>query len=308
MSIHFKLNRNATSITIKKHIYTDNMKKVETIGQPIDFTSKEIVLPNELTTKEQQKATNWITNQKKLIEDAFKANARIGLFGGTPVISESGKFNGKFKDLPRWNPHAPSYSFLGCIKDARRLSIKSDTIDSFEFEEIIKAGQLPAVSKSIIGAYCHMLIENPDEFANKAIAQEEIEQLVEANLLLSRFIALSKIKQKEIRANVDKRIDDYFNELLDTREGYLIGKKLKVSTLLTQRDRAETIDMNDATLGEIQFTDNERVTINNIMETETVKSTGEKYRELLGKPETLIEKLKKRMLLAEGDRKALSRS
>lgn len=307
MSIHFKLNRNATSITIKKHIY-NNMKKVETIGQPIDFTSKEIVLPNELTAKEQQKATNWITNQKKLIEEAYKSNARNGLFGGTPVVSESGKFNGKFKDLSGWNPHAPSYSFLGCIKDARQLSIKADTIDSIEFEEIIKAGQLPAVSKSIIGAYCHMLIENPDEFANKAIAQEEIEQLVEANLLLSRFIALSKIKQKEIRANVDKRIDDYFNKLLDTREGYLIGKKLKVSTLLTQRDRAETIDMNDATLGEIQFTDNERVTINDTMETETVKSTGEKYRELLGKPETLIEKLKKRILLAEGDRKALSRS
>lgn len=284
------------------------MKKVETIGQPIDFTSKEIVLPNELTAKEQQKATNWITNQKKLIEEAYKSNARNGLFGGTPVVSESGKFNGKFKDLSGWNPHAPSYSFLGCIKDARRLSIKSDTTDSIEFEKIIKAGQLPAVSKSIIGAYCHMLIENPDEFANKAIAQEEIEQLVEANLLLSRFIALSKIKQKEIRANVDKRIDDYFNKLLDTREGYLIGKKLKVSTLLTQRDRAETIDMNDATLGEIQFTDNERVTINDTMETETVKSTGEKYRELLGKPETLIEKLKKRILLAEGDRKALSRS
>lgn len=304
MSIHFKLNRNATSITIKRHIYTDNMKKVETIGQPIDFTSKEIVLPSELTAKEQQKATDWITNQKKLIEDTFKANARIGLFGGTPVISESGKFNGKFKDLPGWNPHAPSYSFLGCIKDARRLSIKSDTIDSIEFEEIIKAGQLPAVSKSIIGAYCHMLIENPDEFANKAIAQKEIEQLVEANLLLSRFIALSKIKQKEIRANVDERIDDYFNKLLDTREGYLIGKKLKVSTLLTQRSRPKAIDMNDATHVEVQFTDDERITINDKMETETVKTTGEKYRELLGKPETLIDKLKKRMLLAEGGSKA----
>ena len=66
--------------------------------------------------------------------------------------------------------------------------------------------------------------------------------------------------------------------------------------------------MNVATHVEVHFTDNERATINDKLETETVKTTGEKYRELLDKPETLIDKLKRRMLIAEGDRNALTRS
>lgn len=307
MSIHFKLNRGALKVTISRHSYVDNKKKVEPLGEAIDFTSAELNLPDSLTDDEKQKAINWITNQKKLIEDAFRANARNGLFGGTPVVSESGKFNGKFRGLPGFNPHAPAYSFLGCIKDARKLSIKADTTDSIEFEKIIKAGQLPAIAKSIIGAYCHKLILDTEEFAHKAITQEEVEQLVEANLLLSKFIALSKIKQKDIRANVDERIDDYFDELLETPEGYLIGKKLKVSTLLAQRERPEIIDMSDATHVEIPLTDEERAIIDKNVETETVKTAGEKYRELIGRPDGVRQHLKRELLKAQANRNYLSR-
>jgi hypothetical protein len=237
MSIHFKLNRDATTITISRHSYVNKKGKTEKLIT-LDFNEDLVVIPDAiLDLEEYEKAINWINNQRQQIEDAYRSYARMGYVGGTPAIAETGKHNAKYKHLPLYNGLAPAYSFLGCIKGARKLPVKTESI---EFNEIIDSKGLPDISKNIIAAYLGKLISNPDQLAHKNYERSDIEQLVEANLLLSRFITLTKVKQARVKkSGVLEKVDQYFNELLKTDEGYLIGKKLKVKTLLNQKSALE---------------------------------------------------------------------
>jgi hypothetical protein len=237
MSIHFKLNRDATTISISRHYYELNKRKTTTLAT-LDFTTDQINIPNSLTEIEQKKTRVWIKDQQKLIEKTYKMYSRLGYVGGTPVVSESGKYNSQFKDHPGCKLEAPAYSFLGCIKGARKLSLKVDAPNTIEMEEIIDNNELATVSKSIIGAYCHKLISNNEKAVHKIYSNGEVEQLIEANLLLSKFITASKIKQARVRANgTEERVDQYFNKLFETDEGYLIGKRLKINSLLLQKNK-----------------------------------------------------------------------
>jgi hypothetical protein len=245
MSIHFKLNRDATTISISRHYYELNKRKTTTLAT-LDFTTDQIDIPNSLTEIEQKITRVWIKDQQKLIEKAYKMYSRLGYVGGTPVVSESGKYNSQFKDHPSCKLEAPAYSFLGCIKGARKLSLKVDAPSSIEMEEIIDNNQLATVAKSIIGAYCHKLISHPDLFADKIYSSDAVEQLIEANLLLSKFISAAKIKQGKVRSGgIDDRVERYFKELMATDEGYLIGKRLKISTLLNQKNNPKNNEDKD---------------------------------------------------------------
>ncbi|NQZ88493.1 MAG: hypothetical protein HRT54_13050 [Colwellia sp.] len=237
MNIHFKLNRDATTVTISRHFNSDNKRQATKLAV-LDFTSDTISLPNSLSEQEKIKTHIWLKNQKALIEKAYKKYSRLGYVGGTPIVSGSGKYNFQFKDLQGCNLEAAAYSFLGCIKDARKLSLKVDAPSSIEMEEMIDNNELATVSKSIISAYCHKLISNHEKVVHKIYSNGEVEQLIEANLLLSKFITASKIKQAKVRGNgIEERVDQYFNELFETDEGYLIGKRLKVSSLLKQKNK-----------------------------------------------------------------------
>ena len=260
MSIHFKLNRDATIVTISRHYYVDNQRRTTKLGT-LDFTSDHINLSNTLTKDEQEKAIFWINKQKQLIEKAYTRYSRLGLVGGTPVVAESGKYNFQFKDLPGCNLESPAYSFLGCIKGARKLSLDINAPDTIEMEEIINNKELTTVAKSIIGAFCKKLISTPELFAHKIYASDDIEQLIEANLLISKFITASKIKQARVRANgIEERVDQYFKKLMATDEGYLIGKRLKVSTLLKQKNNPQEQEPNSPKL--IPVTQDERAELN----------------------------------------------
>jgi len=78
--------------------------------------------------------------------------------------------------------------------------------------------------------------------------------------LISKFIAASRIKQSHVRAGgVEDRVDQYFKELIESDEGYLVGKKLKVSTLLKQKNTPiKIIDNSDRAI-----TSEERERLNN---------------------------------------------
>ena len=237
MSIHFKLNRDATTVTISRHVYIEKKGKTTKLVT-LNFNEDLIVIPDHLLSiEEHEKSISWVENQKQQIENAYRSYARMGYVGGTPAISETGKHNAQYKHLPLYNGLAPAYSFLGCIKGARKLPVKTDSI---EFNEIIDNKTLPDLSKNIIAAYLSKLISNPDQFVHKNYGNGNIVQLVEANLLLSKFITLAKVKQSKVRnSGVEERVDQYFDELLKTDEGYLIGKKLKVQTLLNQKHALE---------------------------------------------------------------------
>lgn len=260
MSIHFKLNRGATIVTISRHYYVDNQRRTTKLGT-LDFTSNHINLSNSLTKDEQEKAILWINKQKQLIEKAYTRYSRLGLVGGTPVVAESGKYNSQFKGLPGCNLESPAYSFLGCIKGARKLSLEVNAPSSIEMKEIIDNNELATLSQSIISAYCHKLALNHEQFAHKIYSNNEVEQLIEANLLISKFITASKIKQAIVRANgIEERVDQYFKELIATDEGYLIGKRLKVSTLLKQKNNPQKRDPNSPKF--IPLTQYERAELN----------------------------------------------
>ncbi|APD85407.1 hypothetical protein BM527_04525 [Alteromonas sp. Mex14] len=239
MSTSYKLNRNATKISIHRYEYVGGKKTVTKLCT-LDFNTEHFEFPDSLSQLEQARALAWIDNQKSLIAEAYRVYAREGYVGGVPVVSESGKYNKKFKNEIGCNLNAPAYSFLGCLKGARKISMKANSANSIEFKKIIDDKQLPAISKCIISTLCQKLIADPEQMAHKALSDADIAQVVESNLLISKFITKMKINQAQVREDgVEKRVDDFFDELLNTPEGYLIGKRLKVGTLLTQRERPE---------------------------------------------------------------------
>lgn len=224
MSIHFRLNSDATILHVERRSAVNNKNHFEPVAR---FNLYESIYCKTLSLEEHKQAIIFAKQQREEIRQAYSNYMNNQMFGGTPVVSRGEKYNKQFRELPGFRVGVPSGQFLGCIQGARQLNLMyPSSSDGSEIKKQFDQNTITNIGKEIINLLCQSMNRTPHLTTLEAITPAQQEQLVELKELLSKFIATIGIKQKEFRNyGVDVRVNDFIESLRENPLASGIGRQ-----------------------------------------------------------------------------------
>ncbi|GAA3954522.1 hypothetical protein [Allohahella marinimesophila] len=228
----------------RKIYRTDNNKLAEIdLSADIDAQLDTVVLScgGQISKSKVKTFSSWARSQVELIEKAYLHNAKLGLFGGVPVIRTGKRDDDKYSSESCYVASSKIGEFSGVIKDAKRIELPDSTesapsnLDS-EIDAMIAAGRLDELCDPIIQGLLRRMNSSHGK-VHEIFSDEQTHKLYVAERQLYYFVTrgLSR-KNSDLQVSTKHAAEEKFKNLKQTRAGYCL---CKVKAILTLKLEAE---------------------------------------------------------------------
>ncbi|GAA3954288.1 hypothetical protein [Allohahella marinimesophila] len=223
----------------RKIYRTDNNKLAEVdLSADIDAQLEAVILccGGQISKSKVKTFSAWARSQVELIEKAYLRNAKLGLFGGTPVIKSGKRDDDKYSSESCYIISSKIGEFSGVIKDAKRIGLSGSTESAHsnlasEIDAMIASGRFDELCDPIIqGLLRH--INSSHGKVHEILSDEQAQKLYVAERQLYKFVTrgLSR-KNSDLQDSAKLAAEEKFKNLKQTRAGYCLCKVKAIATL-----------------------------------------------------------------------------